>query len=84
MFEKYYIKIEKLSNDSKWEPEKAENNTNLEEKVQQPWKKTLEQSKEIKQNWTGAENFDNIFCLFFNNFSCSFSSVYFDPILVFP
>ena len=73
-----------MSSDSKWEPEKVENNTNLEGKVLQPRKKYLEQSKEIKQNWTGAENFDNIFCLFFDNFSCSFSSVYFYPILVFP
>ena len=24
--------------------------------------KYLEQSKEIKQNWTGEENFDNCFC----------------------
>ena len=23
----------------------------------------MEQSKEIKQNWTGAENFDNCFCV---------------------
>lgn len=45
-----------MSNDSKWEPEKAENNTNLEGEVLQPWKKYLEQSKEIKQSWTGAEN----------------------------
>ena len=25
--------------------------------------KYLEQSKEIKQNWTGEENFDNCFCI---------------------
>ena len=50
-----------MSNDSKWEPEKAENNTNLEGKVLQPWKKYLEQSKEVKQSWTGAENFDKTF-----------------------
>ena len=28
----------------------------------QHWTKYLEQSKERKPNWTGAENFDNCFC----------------------
>ena len=28
--------------------------------------------KEIKQNWTGAENFDNHFCVIFNQYDKSF------------
>ena len=34
----------------------------------QSWAKYLEQSKEIKQNWAGAENFDN--CFFVNFDRC--------------
>ena len=30
------------------------------------WKKYLKQGKDIIQNWAGAQNFDNCFCLTFN------------------
>ena len=32
----------------------------------QSWTKYLEQNKKIKQNWTGAESFDNCFCVRFD------------------
>ena len=38
----------------------------------QSWTKKLEQSKEVKQNWTGAENFENYFCLDFQVYYKSF------------
>ena len=36
---------------------------------QQSWTKYLEKTKEIQQNWTGTENFDNYFC---KTFDCSY------------
>ena len=35
----------------------------------------LEQSKGIKQNWTGAKDIDNCICLIFDHFYKSFVSV---------
>ena len=40
----------------------------------QSWTKYLEQSKEIKQNLTGTENFDNCFCVIFDCYYKSFIS----------
>ena len=37
-------------------------------------KKNLEQSKEIKENWTWTENFDNYFCLIFDHYHKIFIS----------
>ena len=36
---------------------------------QQSWTKYLEKTKEIQQNWTETENFDNYFCAIFD---CSY------------
>ena len=72
-----------MSNNYKLELEKAQSNTNL-RKVLQSWKKNLEQSKEIKQNWTGAENFDNVFFLFFDNFFYCLSPPNFSLLLTVP
>ena len=34
----------------------------------QSWTKHLEQSREIKQNWTGTGNLDNCPCLIFDHY----------------
>ena len=40
----------------------------------QSWRKYLEQTKGIKQNWPGAENCDNCFSVIFNCYYKSFIS----------
>ena len=61
----------------------------------QSWTKYLQQSKEINQNWTGAENLDNCFCESFDRYYKSFiagrktgnqaiSLLNFDFLLIFP
>ena len=42
--------------------------------VLQFWTKYLEQSKEVKQNWTEAENFDNCFYKTFDRYYENFIS----------
>ena len=53
-----------------------ENGTSYQGKCsgRQPWAKYLEQSKEVKENWTGGENVDDCFCIIFNFYYKSFIS----------